>query len=85
MHASYDSYTPRSSYAWLLRPTGSLLRPTASLLRPTAWLGVLLLLCASLVVAGGPAEAKTAAWQPKPSPMTTPWTNQVPVDNPWAG
>ncbi|MFE5847280.1 AbfB domain-containing protein [Streptomyces niveus] len=51
--------------------------------RATALLGALLLLCASLVVAGGgPAEAKPAAWQPKPSPMTTPWTNQVPVDNP---
>lgn len=50
--------------------------------RATAWLGALLLLCVSLVAAGGPAEARPAAWQPKPSPMTTPWTNQVPVDNP---
>ncbi|MFJ8001029.1 AbfB domain-containing protein [Streptomyces sp. NPDC096310] len=30
----------------------------------------------------GPAEATAVAWAPKPAPMTTPWTDQVPVDNP---
>ncbi|NEE54088.1 hypothetical protein G3M55_56975, partial [Streptomyces sp. SID8455] len=29
-----------------------------------------------------PAAAAPAAWTPKPAPMTTPWTNQVPVDKP---
>ncbi|NEE33685.1 glycoside hydrolase family 2, partial [Streptomyces sp. SID7982] len=29
-----------------------------------------------------PAAAAPAAWEPKPAPMTTPWTNSVPVDKP---
>jgi hypothetical protein len=41
----------------------------------------LLALVASALPAGT-ANAAMAAWTPKPSPMTTPWTNQVPVDNP---
>ncbi|MEV8388288.1 sugar-binding domain-containing protein, partial [Streptomyces chartreusis] len=34
------------------------------------------------LTATGSAAAAPRAWTPKPSPMTTPWTNQVPVDNP---
>ncbi|MCZ4119492.1 AbfB domain-containing protein [Streptomyces sp. H39-S7] len=41
-----------------------------------------LALAAGALAALGPAPASAAAWTPKPSPMTTPWTNQVPVDNP---
>ncbi|MCM2424608.1 AbfB domain-containing protein [Streptomyces sp. RKAG337] len=41
-----------------------------------------LALAAGALAALGPAPASAAAWSPKPSPMTTPWTNQVPVDNP---
>ncbi|MGW5097152.1 AbfB domain-containing protein [Streptomyces nodosus] len=45
---------------------------------------------AALIVAAGvlvtheatPSSAATAAWAPKPAPMTTPWTDQVPVDAP---
>lgn len=40
------------------------------------------LMCAGLLSATGTAAARADAWAPKPSPMTTPWTNQVPVDNP---
>lgn len=40
------------------------------------------LVCAGLLATGTAAHARAAAWTPKPSPMTTPWTNQVPVDNP---
>ncbi|ORT60745.1 AbfB domain-containing protein [Streptomyces sp. CB03238] len=47
-----------------------------------ALLTVCALLCAGLLTATGTAGAREAAWTPKPSPMTTPWTNQVPVDNP---
>ncbi|MFI5756274.1 AbfB domain-containing protein [Streptomyces sp. NPDC051569] len=43
--------------------------------------GVLALLAATLVGIGS-APARAAAWSPKPSPMTTPWTSQVPVDQP---
>lgn len=32
--------------------------------------------------ATAPAAAAAQAWTPKPSPMTTPWTNQVPTDTP---
>ncbi|MEV0845777.1 AbfB domain-containing protein [Streptomyces sp. NPDC049954] len=48
-------------------------------------LAALFALLAPLLVALGtasPAQAATAAWTPKPAPMTTPWTNQVPVDKP---
>lgn len=50
--------------------------------RTTAWLSTLALLCVALLSAGGTAQAAPAAWTPKPAPMTTPWTNQVSVDNP---
>jgi hypothetical protein len=40
------------------------------------------MLCAGLLVTTSTASARTAAWTPKPAPMTTPWTNQVPLDNP---
>ncbi|MFJ6700609.1 AbfB domain-containing protein [Streptomyces sp. NPDC091272] len=50
--------------------------------RLVALLSALVLLCLGLVVAGGSAQAAPLAWTPKPSPMTTPWTNQVSVDNP---
>ncbi len=48
----------------------------------TAALAGFALLLAALVATGGAAQARAAAWSPKPSPMTTPWTGQVPVDNP---
>ncbi|NEA53990.1 glycoside hydrolase family 2 [Streptomyces sp. SID13666] len=41
-----------------------------------------LALAAGALAALGPAPASAATWSPKPSPMTTPWTNQVSVDNP---
>ncbi|MEV5428107.1 AbfB domain-containing protein [Streptomyces sp. NPDC052701] len=37
---------------------------------------------AGLTAAGTAAQAAPAAWTPKPSPMTTPWTDRVPVDKP---
>ncbi|MEU6062517.1 AbfB domain-containing protein [Streptomyces sp. NPDC047097] len=40
------------------------------------------LLLAGLAATGGTAQARAAAWSPKPSPMTTPWTDQVPIGNP---
>lgn len=51
--------------------------------RLTALSGLLALVATALVGAGASAsQAAPAAWSPKPSPMTTPWTNQVPVDKP---
>ncbi|WP_369216006.1 AbfB domain-containing protein [Streptomyces flavofungini] len=45
--------------------------------------GAALALIGGLILAlSGPAAAKAQAWAPKPSPMTTPWTNQVPTDSP---
>ncbi|MEU3795657.1 AbfB domain-containing protein [Streptomyces fructofermentans] len=66
------------------------LRPPRRLVRPRQGLTALLTACAlvftGLLATGGAAQAapaaKAAAWTPKPSPMTTPWTNQVPVDKP---
>ena len=49
--------------------------------RLTALLAVLTL-AVSMLLAAGQAPALAAAWTPKAAPMTTPWTNQVPVDNP---
>ncbi|MEU7488674.1 AbfB domain-containing protein [Streptomyces sp. NPDC042319] len=34
------------------------------------------------LAASGTAAAAPRAWTPKPSPMTTPWTNRVPTDKP---
>ncbi|MCX5215003.1 AbfB domain-containing protein [Kitasatospora sp. NBC_00240] len=48
--------------------------------RPIALLAVLALAAAVLLAWQTPARA--ASWTPKTAPMTTPWTNQVPVDNP---
>ncbi|MGW3402316.1 AbfB domain-containing protein [Streptomyces zhihengii] len=50
--------------------------------RLTTALGTAATLCAGMLLAGGPSQAAEAAWTPKPAPMTTPWTNQVPVDKP---
>lgn len=50
--------------------------------RVTTLLSTLVLVCAGLLTTGGTARAAAAAWTPKPSPMTTPWTDQVPVDKP---
>ncbi|MFE5512407.1 AbfB domain-containing protein [Streptomyces sp. NPDC056529] len=47
-----------------------------------AALGTCVLVCAGLLASGTAAHARAVAWTPKTSPMTTPWTNQVPVDNP---
>lgn len=48
----------------------------------TTVLVALVLAGATALTATGPAAAAPQAWTPKPSPMTTPWTNQVSVDNP---
>ncbi|MET9619618.1 AbfB domain-containing protein [Streptomyces sp. NPDC006464] len=52
----------------------------------TALLTLYALVCAGLLATPGPAHAGpralAAAWNPQPSPMTTPWTQQVPVDQP---
>jgi hypothetical protein len=43
---------------------------------------VLALAATTLLASGSAPAAAAPAWTPKPAPMTTPWTNQVPVDNP---
>ncbi|MFF1326585.1 AbfB domain-containing protein, partial [Streptomyces chartreusis] len=48
----------------------------------TTALAALTLVGGTSLTATGSAAAAPRAWTPKPSPMTTPWTNQVPVDNP---
>lgn len=51
--------------------------------RLAAAVGLPALVATALVgVGAAPSGAAAAAWTPKPSPMTTPWTDQVPVDNP---
>ncbi|WP_406840836.1 AbfB domain-containing protein [Streptomyces sp. AHU1] len=61
-------------------------RPFAWLRRRARWattaLAVLTLAGGTALTATGPAAAAPQAWTPKPSPMTTPWTNQVPTDTP---
>ncbi|WP_395575596.1 AbfB domain-containing protein [Streptomyces sp. BK79] len=47
-----------------------------------AWVTACVMFCAGALVATPTASARTAAWSPRPAPMTTPWTHQVPVDNP---
>ncbi len=60
----------------------SLLRPRRTWRRRVAAAVAPALAATALLVSGaGPAHA-APAWDPKPSPMTTPWTNQVPVDHP---
>ncbi|OQR61527.1 glycoside hydrolase family 2 [Streptomyces maremycinicus] len=61
-------------------------RPFARRGRRARWITTVL---AALTLVGGtaltataPAAAAAQAWTPKPSPMTTPWTNQVPTDTP---
>ncbi|WP_326609235.1 AbfB domain-containing protein [Streptomyces scopuliridis] len=49
--------------------------------RLTAATGMLTLVATALV-GGATTPAQAAPWTPKPAPMTTPWTAQVPVDNP---
>ncbi|MEU0335392.1 AbfB domain-containing protein [Streptomyces sp. NPDC006193] len=39
-------------------------------------------MCVAALTATDTAEAAPAAWSPKPAPMTTPWTDRVPVDAP---
>ncbi|WP_307166967.1 AbfB domain-containing protein [Streptomyces rishiriensis] len=45
-------------------------------------LAALTLVGGTALMATAPAAAAAQAWTPKPSPMTTPWTNQVPTDTP---
>ncbi|MFJ4699941.1 AbfB domain-containing protein [Streptomyces sp. NPDC088768] len=61
-------------------PPPRTLRPAPRALL-TALLTVLAL-CAGALTAAAPAQAAASAWTPKPSPLTTPWTNQVPTDKP---
>ncbi|MER8069363.1 AbfB domain-containing protein [Streptomyces sp. NPDC094034] len=49
--------------------------------RLTAATGMLTLVATALV-GGATTPAQAAPWTPKPAPMTTPWTDQVPVDHP---
>ncbi|MFE7566560.1 AbfB domain-containing protein [Streptomyces sp. NPDC057539] len=49
--------------------------------RLTAATGMLTLVATALV-GSSTTPAQAAPWTPKPAPMTTPWTDQVPVDNP---
>ncbi|MFE3140938.1 AbfB domain-containing protein [Streptomyces scopuliridis] len=49
--------------------------------RLTAATGMLTLVATALV-GSATTPAQAAPWTPKPAPMTTPWTGQVPVDNP---
>ena len=48
----------------------------------TALSAVLALLAGTALTGSGTAAAAPRAWTPKPAPMTTPWTDQVSVDNP---
>ncbi|KPI32581.1 alpha-L-arabinofuranosidase B [Actinobacteria bacterium OV320] len=48
----------------------------------TTALAALTLVGGTALTATAPAAAAAQAWTPKPSPMTTPWTNQVPTDTP---
>ncbi|MFC9961933.1 AbfB domain-containing protein [Streptomyces nigra] len=48
----------------------------------TTALAVFALAAGTALTATGSATAAPRAWTPKPSPMTTPWTDQVPVDTP---
>lgn len=61
-------------------------RPFAWLRRRARWataaLAALTLVGGTALTATGSAAAAPRAWTSKPSPMTTPWTNQVPTDNP---
>ncbi|MFD5270906.1 AbfB domain-containing protein [Streptomyces sp. NPDC058335] len=60
--------------------------PAAWLRRRARWvttaLTALTLVGGTALAATGTAAAAPQAWTPKPSPMTTPWTNQVPTDTP---
>ncbi|MFJ4467888.1 AbfB domain-containing protein [Streptomyces sp. NPDC089424] len=66
------SPAPRRTGAWLRR---------AARWATTA-LAALTLVGGTALTATGTATAAPQAWTPKPSPMTTPWTNQVPTDTP---
>ncbi|WP_078660744.1 AbfB domain-containing protein [Streptomyces sp. NRRL B-24484] len=55
--------------------------PPGVLYRLTTLLAALALAVTGLLAAGVP-QARAAAWAPRTSPMTTPWTSQVPVDRP---
>ncbi|MFI1421645.1 AbfB domain-containing protein [Streptomyces sp. NPDC020731] len=48
----------------------------------TTVLAVLALLAGTALTVSGTAAATPRAWTPEPAPMTTPWTDRVPVDNP---
>ncbi|MEU6533648.1 AbfB domain-containing protein [Streptomyces sp. NPDC046928] len=48
----------------------------------TTALAVFALAAGTAVTVTGSAAAAPQAWTPKPSPMTTPWTDQVPTDTP---
>lgn len=61
-------------------------RPFARRGRRARWVTIvltaLILIGGTALTATGPAAAAAQAWTPKPSPMTTPWTGQVPIDTP---
>ncbi|MFJ3670391.1 AbfB domain-containing protein [Streptomyces sp. NPDC090106] len=62
----------RGPLAWLRRRTRG----------ATTALAALALVAGTALTVTGSATAAAQAWTPKPSPMTTPWTDQVPTDNP---
>lgn len=59
-----------------------MLRPIPIWRRVTTAAAVLALAVTGLLASGTAPAGAAAAWTPKPAPMTTPWTDQVPVDNP---
>ncbi|MFE6487907.1 AbfB domain-containing protein [Streptomyces sp. NPDC057757] len=64
-------------------PTARRARARETWRRVTTAAASLALAVTGLLAFGAPpADAAAAAWTPKPAPMTTPWTNQVPVDSP---
>jgi hypothetical protein len=62
-------------------PPSALARLLRGARRTTVVLAVLALFAGAALTAAT-ATAAPRAWTPKPSPMTTPWTNQVPTDKP---
>ncbi|EGX58501.1 putative hydrolase [Streptomyces zinciresistens K42] len=50
--------------------------------RAATALAALALAAGTALTGTGTASAAPRAWTPKPAPMTTPWTNQVPTDKP---
>ncbi|MFJ6728526.1 AbfB domain-containing protein [Streptomyces sp. NPDC091281] len=72
---------PPSAPARPLRPS-PLARLGRRARRAVTALAALALLGGTALTVTGTAQAAPQAWTPKPAPMTTPWTDQVPVTSP---